>query len=34
VLPAGAEVGVAANSDDDLNGSTVESDNVPISLKG
>ncbi len=34
VLPAGAEVGVAANSDGDVNGSAVESDDVPISLKG
>jgi recombination protein RecA len=32
VLPAGAEVGVAAN-DDDLNGTTVNSDDLPISLK-
>jgi recombination protein RecA len=33
VLPAGAAVGVAANDGDDLNGSTVDSDNVPISIK-
>jgi recombination protein RecA len=33
VLPAGAEVGVAANSDGDVNGATVDSDDVPISLK-
>ena len=33
VLPAGAAVGVAANDGDDLNGSTMESDNVPISIK-
>src|ERR1700684_1406694 len=34
ILPAGAEVGVAANSDGDVNGSTVDSDDLPISLKG
>jgi recombination protein RecA len=34
VLPAGAEVGVAANADGDVNGSTVDSDDLPISLKG
>ena len=33
VLPAGAEVGVAAHTDGDVNGSTVDSDNVPISIK-
>jgi recombination protein RecA len=34
VLPAGAEVGVAANADGDVNGSVVDSDDQPISLKG
>jgi recombination protein RecA len=34
VLPAGAEVGVAANADGDVNGSAVDSDDLPISLKG
>src|ERR1700728_918619 len=34
MLPAGAEVGVAANTDGDVNGSTVDSDDLPISLKG
>jgi recombination protein RecA len=33
VLPAGAEVGVAAHTDGDVNGSSVDSDNVPISIK-
>jgi recombination protein RecA len=32
-LPAGAEVGVAANGDGDVNGATVDSDDVPISIK-
>ncbi len=34
VLPAGAEVGVAAHSDGNVNGATVDSDDAPISLKG
>jgi recombination protein RecA len=33
VLPAGAEVGVAANSDGDANVAGADSDNVPITLK-
>ncbi|HXQ62539.1 MAG TPA: hypothetical protein VN796_09410, partial [Acidimicrobiales bacterium] len=33
VLPAGAAVGVAANSDGDVGGATADSDDAPISLK-
>jgi recombination protein RecA len=33
VLPAGAAVGVAANSDEDANVAEADSDNVPISIK-
>jgi recombination protein RecA len=32
-LPAGAEVGVAANGDGDVDGATVNSDDLPISIK-